>query len=80
MLPAGGGGPGRPARRHQPAGPGQRGRTLYSRHGRPLGQRPHAAGRQQFQIFAILFSVSDPDWIRIRTRIQNPDPDPGGQK
>ncbi len=49
VLPAGGGGPGRPARRHQPAGPGQRRRTLYSRHGRPLGQRPNVAGRQQFK-------------------------------
>jgi hypothetical protein len=48
VLPAGGGGPCRPARGHQPAGPGQRRRTLYSRHGRPLGQRPHAAGRHQF--------------------------------
>jgi hypothetical protein len=37
-----------------------------------------------------IYRVSDPDpywiriqsaqWIRIRTRIRNPDPDPGGQK
>jgi hypothetical protein len=51
VLPAGRGGPGRPARRHQPAGPGQRRWALYSRHRRPLGQRPHAAGRQQFKTF-----------------------------
>jgi hypothetical protein len=43
-------------------------------------------GRSKLYLFSIVIRVSDPDpdWIRIQSgqwiRIQNSDPDPGGQK